>query len=166
MSNKPKKKTIEVETIWLPRPSSDYSGCYPLGFETIIKDLLGTENYAHLFAGKSKTGFRIDIKKELRPDLVADIENLSVIEDKKFDGVMADPPYTKEFANKLYDLPLPRWSKWTKEAVRICKIGGKIAIMHNYVVPRLPNCEYSKILVIITRIKQYPKIVTIQRRLK
>lgn len=162
---KTKKKKVAIETIWLPRPSSDYSGCYPLGFEKMIKDLLGTENYAHLFAGKAKTGFRVDIKEELRPDLLADVEDLSEIEDEKFDGVMADPPYTENFARELYNLPLPKWGKWTKEAVRICRTGGKIAIMHNYVVPRLPNCEYSKVLVIITRIKQYPKIVTVQKKI-
>ena len=156
---------IKVETIWLPRPSSNYPGCYPNGFEKMIKVLLKTENYAHLFCGKAKTGFRIDIKKEVNPDLVANVEQLDMIKDNQFEGVMADPPYTEEFTKRLYNLALPKWSLWTKEAVRICKSQGIIAIMQNYVVPKLPQCKYIKVLVIITRIKQYPKIVTIQQKI-
>jgi hypothetical protein len=158
------RKKVEVQTVWLPRPAAKYPGCYPVGYENILPDLLGTTEYAHLFAGKSKTGFRVDTRAELSPDLIANCEDLSELATDSFPAVVADPPYTKEFAKTLYNQPLAAWTKWTKEAVRICKPGGRIAIMHNYVVPRLPGCKYSKILVIITRIKQYPKIVTIQEK--
>jgi hypothetical protein len=36
--------------------------------------------------------------------------------------------------------------------------------MTNYPVPRLAGCEWEKIVIILLRIKQYPKIVTIQRK--
>lgn len=153
---------IPTETIWLPRPTAKYPGCYPLGFENKVALLLGTKNYVHFFSGVAKTGYRIDINPDTKPDLLANVEELSQIQDNTFDGGLADPPYTEEFCKNLYGVSYPKWSKWTKELVRIVKPQGKIAIMQNYVVPRLIGCEYDRILVIITRIKQYPKIVTIQ----
>jgi hypothetical protein len=48
--------------------------------------------------------------------------------------------------------------------VRIVRPGGRIAIMQNYIVPRLPDCVMEEIIVILLRIKQYPKIVTVQRK--
>jgi len=155
---------IPIETVWLPRPSAKYPGCYPLGFENKVYELLGTKNYVHFFSGLAKTGYRIDSNPDTKPDLLANVEELSQIKDNTFDGGLADPPYTEEFAKTLYRVPYPKWSKWTKELVRIVKPQCKIAIMQNYVVPRLPQCEFDKILVVITRIKQYPKIVTIQKK--
>ena len=156
--------TIPIKTVWLPRPATKYPGCYPLGFENRLHNLLKTKNYIHLFAGKAKTGFRVDIKKELHPDLIADVHDLSMIEDATYHGAMADPPYTKEFAEELYGTKYPEWSVWTQEMARVVKPNGLIGIMNNYVVPRIVGCQFEGILVIITRIKQYPKIVTIQRK--
>ena len=76
---------------------------------------------------------------------------------------MADPPYTEEFAKNLYNCDYPIWSKWTKELVRVVKPQGRIGIMQNYIVPRLPNCDMDEIIVILLRIKQYPKMVTVQK---
>ena len=161
---------IPLEICWLPRPATKYPGCYPLGFEQMLPTILQTTNYVHLFSGKAKTGYRIDIKSELQPDLVANIENLNMINDATFDGAMADPPYKKDgggdFSMELYKVPYPKWSIWTKEMVRIVKPGSLIAVMENYILPRITDCDYVKILCILTRVKQYPKIVTIQRRRK
>lgn len=156
--------TIPIETVWLPRPATKYPGAYPHGFENRVVQLLGTENYVHFFAGMSKTGYRIDINPAVHPDLIADVEDLFMIDDNQFEAALADPPYTKEFAESLYGTKYPKWGNWSKESVRVVKPGGRIAIMHNYVVPRLPKCRYTKILVILTRIKQYPKIVTVQTK--
>jgi len=98
--------------------------------------------------------------------VIDDVHNLP-FEDDTFEGGAADPPYTEEFAKKLYNTEYPTWIKWTKEIVRVVKPGGKIAIMHNYIVPKLSGCDYTEIFVALNRIKQYPKIVTIQtKRLK
>ena len=156
--------TIPIKTIWLPRPATKYPGCYPLGFEKMLPTMLGTKNYLQLFAGKAKTGFRIDVNKEVKPNIVADVHDLSMIHDNVFDGAMADPPYTKEFAENLYNTDYPKWSIWTKEMARVVKPNGLIGVMHNYIVPKIVGCQFEEILVILTRIKQYPKIVTIQRK--
>lgn len=155
---------IPIEVLYLPRPASDYKGAYPLHFEKHLPRLLETDNYVHFFGGKAKTGYRIDIKAELQPELVADCQNLPMLESNSFAGGMADPPYTPEFARDLYNCEYPQWSKWTHELVRLVKPNGLIGIMNNYPVPRLKGCQWEKIVIILLRIKQYPKIVTIQRK--
>ena len=152
-------------TAWLPRPAAKYHGCYPLGFEKYVSEWLGTKDYIHLFAGLSKTGFRVDINPDVNPDLLADCEKLP-LQSETFEGGMADPPYTEEFAKKLYNCKYPKWSEWTSELSRVVKLGGKIGIMQNYICPRIKHCEYDHIWIIPTRIKQYPKIVTIYKKVQ
>lgn len=162
---KSNKRKTELELMYLPRPASDYRGSYPLHFEKHIKRLLGTENYIHVFSGKATTGLRVDLKFEINPDVVASAEYLP-FRDEVFDGGTADRPYDERFSRELYNTPYPQWSKWTKELVRVCKKGSKIAIMQNYPVPRITKCKWLKLVVIILRIKQFCKIVTIQERVE
>ena len=117
----------------------------------------------NFFAGLSVSGYRIDCNPAVAPDLVTNVEKLD-LPDNSFDAGMADPPYTPEFAKKLYNTEYPSWSAWTKELVRVVRPGGRIAIMQNYIVPRLPHCQMEEIIVILLRIKQYAKIVTVQRK--
>lgn len=155
--------TLKVSTLYLPRPAAKYPGCYPMHFERRLPAILETTNYVHFFAGKSTTGYRIDTNPDVCPDLVANVEAL-MLPDNSFDAGMADPPYTPEFSKNLYNTPYPSWKKWTGELVRLVRPGGRIAIMQNYIVPRLPGCTMEEIIVILLRIKQYPKIVTVQRK--
>ena len=155
--------TLKTSILYLPRPATKYPGCYPMHFERRLPGILETTNYIQFFAGTAKTGFRIDCNPELNLELVADVNNTG-LPDNYFDGGMADPPYTPEFAEKLYGTDYPEWGKWTRELVRIVKPGGRIAIMQNYIIPRLPGCDMEEIIVILLRIKQYPKIVTVQRK--
>ena len=154
---------LKTSILYLPRPAAKYHGCYPMWFEKRLPEILETDNYVHFFAGKSVSGFRIDVNRDVHPDLVANVEQVG-LESNSFDGGMADPPYTPEFAKKLYNTDYPIWKKWTKELVRLVKPGGRIGIMHNYIVPRLPECDMEEIIVILLRIKQYAKIVTVQRK--
>lgn len=154
---------LKTSILYLPRPATNYRGCYPLHFEKKLPQILETTNYVHFFAGKSTTGYRIDCNPSVNPDLVANVECLNMV-DNIFDGGMADPPYTPEFAKNLYNTPYPSWKKWTKEFVRVVKPGSRLAIMQNYIVPRLHGCQMEEIVVILLRIKQYPKIVTVQRK--
>lgn len=154
---------LKTSILYLPRPASKYPGCYPLHFEKRLPEILETESYIHLFSGKAISGMRVDINSKVMPDLVCDVHNIP-FPNNCFEGGMADPPYTKEFAKNLYNTEYPKWSVWTKELVRVVKSGCRIGIMHNYIVPRLANCDMEEIIVILLRIKQYPKIVTVQRK--
>jgi hypothetical protein len=155
--------TLKTSVLYLPRPAAKYHGCYPMHFEKRLPEILETADFVHFFAGMSVSGYRIDCNPAVNPDLVANVERLD-IPDNSFGAGMADPPYTPEFAKNLYNTDYPSWSKWTKELVRIVRPGGRIAIMQNYIVPRLPDCAMEEIIVILLRIKQYPKIVTVQRK--
>lgn len=154
---------LKTSLMYLPRPATKYPGCYPLHFEKRLREILETDNYLHLFAGMATTGLRVDINKSVSPNIIADVHKLPFA-DNSFDGAMADPPYTPEFARDLYDCEYPRWSDWTNEIVRAVRPGKRIAIMQNYVVPRLKGCDMEEIIVVLLRVKQYPKIVTIQRK--
>lgn len=154
---------LKTSVLYLPRPAAKYPGCYPMHFERRLPDILESENFVHFFAGMSTSGYRIDLNVSVTPDLVADVHELP-LKDNSFDAGMADPPYTREFAADLYGTEYPKWGEWTRELVRIVKPGGRVAIMHNYIVPRLAGCQMEEIIVILTRIKQYPKIVTVQRK--
>ena len=154
---------LKTSLLYLPRPATKYPGCYPLHFEKRLSEILETDNYLHLFAGMTTTGVRVDLNADVKPNTLADVHFLPFPDDC-FDGAMADPPYTPEFAEVLYGCDYPHWSGWTKEMVRVVRAGGRIAIMQNYIVPRLKGCNLEEIIVILLRIKQYPKIVTIQRK--
>ena len=154
---------LKTSILYLPRPAAKYAGCYPMHFESRLPEILETYNYVHFFAGKSVSGFRIDCNPAVNPDMVANVESTG-LDACSFDGGMADPPYTPEFARTLYNTDYPSWSKWTNELVRLVRPGRRIAVMQNYIVPRLPGCTMEEIIVILLRIKQYPKIVTVQRK--
>lgn len=156
--------TLDKEIMYLPRPSSKYAGSYPKYFEKHIKRLLNTENYIHLFSGSAKTGLTVDIKFENRPDVVADCHHLP-FKDNSFDGGFADPPYNAKFSDKLYNTQTVHLYKWTKELSRVVKSGGKIGIMHVVILPKIHQCNYSKIVAILLRIWQITKIVTIYEKI-
>lgn len=155
--------TLKRSIMYLPRPAAKYPGCYPMHFEKRLPEILESSDFVHFFAGMSVSGYRIDCNPAVNPDLVANVE-CTGLPDNSFDAGMADPPYTPEFARNLYNTDYPSWTKWTKELVRLVKPGGRIAIMQNYIVPRLPGCEMEELIVILLRIKQYPKVVTVQRK--
>lgn len=154
--------TLKTDLMYLPRPAAKYPGCYPMHFEKRLSEILDTDNYIHLFSGMATSGTRIDINGETLPEVIADVHNLPFA-DNCFDGGMADPPYTKEFAENLYGTEYPRWGVWTKELARVVRPGGRVGVMQNYITPRISGCELEEIIVILLRIKQYPKVVTVQR---
>ena len=158
------KPKVKTRIMYLPRPASKYPGSYPLHFEERIPELIGTDRFIHMFAGASTSGYRVDINPETKPDMVADCQHLDKIADNTFEGGFADPPYTEEFALKLYGTEYPKYNLWSKELVRVVKPGGLVGIMNNYIVPRPDGCSFEEIVVILLRIKQYPKVVTIFRK--
>ena len=97
-----------LKPVWLPRPSNKRHGCFPLGFDKYIPELLRTDNYIHFFSGYSDKGYCVDIDPECKPDLVANVENIPQIKDESFEGAIADPPYNEKFAKNLYNCNYPK----------------------------------------------------------
>src|SRR5262249_13161379 len=126
----------------LPRPKPDkYRGGMPLHCEewliALAKDLLGKREIKllNVFCGMNKYGFRVDIKPDVKPDLVADIHQLSrFVKKEKFDVILADPPYSNEEANKLYGTPKLIYKQWTRECEKLLVPGGLLIVYHKYLI--------------------------------
>ncbi|MHA2047409.1 MAG: hypothetical protein ACW99G_21700 [Candidatus Thorarchaeota archaeon] len=114
-----------------------------------------------MFAGMTKYGFRIDIKSEVEPDLIADCHNLSMIPDNTFELVIPDPPYNDELSRILYNTGPLRYKDYIKEAVRICKPEGHVAMYHWVITPRPKGTKFVSRIVILTRVWHRPRICCI-----
>jgi hypothetical protein len=171
---------------YLPRPKPDhYKGGMPLYAEEWLLRLAGeilpkfvriTKNdnpqILNVFCGMNKYGFRVDLNPEVKPDLICDIHKLSdnlPREGNQFDIILADPPYSDEETDKLYNNQYPRlnYSKWTKECDKFLKPGGLLIVYHKY-LPANPDPEkYSvvKRVTILNRTWHLPRVaVYFQKR--
>ncbi len=129
----------------LPRPQKGYRGRMPLHCEKklilLAKRLLSKSNIQllNLFCGKNKYGYRIDLKKEVKPDLVADAHNFShLLNGKRFDVILADPPYSSSESKELYNTPPIHYKKWVGECDKVLKEGGILIVYHRLMLPN-PN---------------------------
>lgn len=143
---------------FLPRPKPDhYKGGMPLYAEEwlveLAKDILlkrGREiDLLNLFCGMNKLGFRVDIKPEVKPDLLADAHEFSKkiyrSYDRKFDVILADPPYSTEEAKEIYGTPKLNYKKWTSECAKVLRRGGLLIVYHKFV---MPNPDPEKFFVV------------------
>jgi hypothetical protein len=85
------------------RVTSGYYGGYPAGYLRRIKALFPEKRAAlHLFSGyvdiAAFPGATVDINAALNPTYVDDAQTLTKVPLKKFDIVLADPPYSVEDA--------------------------------------------------------------------
>lgn len=117
-------------------------GGYPLGFlEWAFEELarvsgraVDSDKVLHLCSGSVKTGIRVDIRAELCPDIVADCRSVP-LPDGSVSFIMADPPYSKEYADSLYATGdvYPRPGQILSEAARLLRPGGLVGFMHHQV---------------------------------
>lgn len=114
-------------------------GGYPHGFLRRAFDILGIvspERVLHVCSGSMKIGVRVDIRFEMAPTIVADVNTLP-FRDSTFEWVMADPPYSQEYATNLYGTGAVYPSPHTlvDECLRVLKPGGRLGFMH-HIVPK------------------------------
>jgi len=112
-------------------------GGYPLKFVEWALDEMDCNDPAqvlHLCSGSMVTGVTVDIRPETTPDIVADCRDVP-LPDGSFDFVMADPPYSAEYAENLYGTghAYPTPYQVTREAMRLLRPGGKFGLMHTQV---------------------------------
>ena len=156
--------------VWvLPRPRQDrYVGGFPLYFEKRLLGFLGLDpkraRILHQFGGMGEYGIRLDLKKDLRPDVVGDAHHLPFA-DNTFDLVICDPPYSDELAEKLYDTPPLRFREWSSEAVRVTKPWGIICLYHLMILPRLKGTRLVSRIIILGRTYSRPRVATILQKL-
>jgi len=124
-----------ITGMWaLERPHGHYRWVYPPSFLKRLGALIDFDGkeILHLFCGSSDFGtVRIDINPEVKPDLVLDIvKNKLPFPDKKFDVVIADPPYV-DFKPYCF----------VEEAVRVLKPKGFLIILHWLLYNNPDNCK-------------------------
>jgi hypothetical protein len=122
-----------------PAPEPVY-GQYPRGFIAKMLPWLDCDRreILHLCSGclPKGEGIRVDIRLAARPDIIADVTNLPIASDS-IAAVMADPPYSPDYARRLYGVKYPRPSHVLAEAARVVRPGGMICFVH-YITPAPP----------------------------
>lgn len=169
-------KAQEKNIAWfLPRPKPDYyKGGMPLYAEEwlveLVRDLMQKKgqdiDLLNLFCGMNKLGFRVDINPEVKPDLLADAHNFTKNLKRKFDVILADPPYSEKEARELYGTPKLNYKKWTAEADKVLRRGGLLIVYHKFVMPN-PNPEkYTvvKRVFIGSRVYHLPRVAIYFRK--
>jgi len=164
---------IKTITWVLPRPRKNkYRGGFPLHFEKKLIRELGmneirdTQNIFHSFGGCAEYGIKNDIKPELKPMFNLDAHNLHLIKNNTFQLVILDPPYNEQQSKELYGTPKPRYKDYIKEAVRVCKPKGFVAIYHWVMTPRPEGTKYFMRIVILTRVWHKPRVCCVFQKEK
>lgn len=148
-----KSQTNKNLAWWLPRPAKNkYKGGMPLYCEEwlilLAKDIIHHHNpkVLNVFCGIGRFGFRVDINPEVKPDLLCDIHHLSKkIPDKRFDVILADPPYSNREAKEIYNTPPLKYKIWTKECDKLLNEGGLFIIYHSRFMPPPNKQDYKTV---------------------
>ena len=147
-----KSQTSKNIAWWLPRPSKyKYPGGMPLYCEKwlieLARDILQLKNrfpkILNVFCGGCKYGVRVDLNPEVKPDLVWDIHRLTEKVTRKFDVILADPPYSDEETKSVYEAcdyidikyPKLRYKIWARECDKLLRPGGLFIIYHKRFMP-------------------------------
>jgi hypothetical protein len=159
--------TIPTDTWVLPRPRKDACvGGFPLHFEKRLHTVLGKpEKVLHPFGGLAEIGDFVDLNATTTPTWVGDAHSLDFIADESYDLVVLDPPYSAEEAEVLYSTPPPRWGDYTREAVRVCKTGGHVAVYLDRQPARPEGTKLVRRIVVLTRTWHTPRVCFVFEKL-
>lgn len=126
-----------AELALLPKPTAVY-GQYPKALIAKLLPWLRCERHEilHVCSGSLPRGegIRVDIRPDAQPDILADGRELP-LPDGSVAAVMLDPPYSEDYARSLYGVEYPRPAHLLREAARVVRRGGRIAIVH-YITPK------------------------------
>ena len=167
-----KSETQQKNLAWfLPRPKPDhYRGGMPLYAEDwliqLARDILGMDgqaNVLNVFCGMNRQGLRVDINPEVKPDILADIHELSKHLDPRmrFWIEFADPPYSDKENEELYGHKMHlSYKKWTAECAKFLRPGGLLIVYHKNLMPNPDpeRFEVAKRVFIANRIGHLPRV--------
>ncbi len=113
------------------------SQCYPLATSGIV---------VQPFCGISKFGIGCDINLDVKPKILCSADKLP-LRNECADLVLVDPPYEdKDW--KRYGTPKIKFTRFVKEAVRICKKGGYVCMLHIFMPIRPKGVSTDRIVAI------------------
>lgn len=120
--------------IWFFGPGAGYPGAFPNGLiNRFRKRWWGKERLWLCSGGFHDTdGVTIDLKREVKPRIVANAEYIPFKNDA-FDFVFIDPPYSEEEGLRLYGTPYLSMTKVLNEAWRVTQPGGTMALLHRLI---------------------------------
>jgi len=110
-------------------------------------------------------GLRVDARIEAKPDVIADGRELP-FPDASMAAVMLDPPYTPQYAQDIYGVEYPRPSHLLREAARVVRPCGRIAIVHYLVPMPPPACHLVRVLGLSTGFGFPIRAVTVFERVQ
>ena len=79
--------------------------------------------------------------------------------------VILDPPYSADESAELYGTPPPRWGRYTREAVRVCTVGGHVAVYLDKQPARPEGTRLVRRIVVLTRTWHRPRVCFVFERL-
>lgn len=138
---------------WALGPNvTGYMGGFPNGFmQRLKRERIWGHNRLHLCSGTVQDGTTIDINPELRPTIVADLNNGIPFKDNSFDFILIDPPYSKERAEELYACSLLSVPHLLKESARVVQHDGLVALLDLRVwPPKTPLLRWKKLIAVYT----------------
>jgi hypothetical protein len=159
--------TVPTECWVLPRPRADfYVGSWPRFFEKKLYELLDSPKkalypFAGLAGGEAPAAtvlHTVDLNASTTPTWVGDAHDMHWIADESYDLVLCDPPYSDEEAEWLYGTPKLKPARYVAEAVRVCRVGGHVAIYHRHQPKRPPGTRLVHRVVILTRTGHAPRL--------
>ena len=114
-------------------------GGYPLSFLARAFTILGVTDprrVLHVCSGSMKMGICVDIRKETAPTVCANGLSLP-FHDSSFQWILADPPYSQEYAKNLYGTAevYPDPHALVDECLRCVVPNGRVGFMH-HIVPK------------------------------
>lgn len=108
-------------------------------------------------------GIRVDIRESAMPDILADGRNLP-LENGSVAAVMLDPPYSADYARSLYGVEYPRPSHLLREAARVVRPGGRIALVHYIAAKPAPGTRFVRAFGLSTGFDMPMRAVSIYER--
>lgn len=105
------KQRVPIEVLWCSnqRRGAGNGWSFPRNVEKLLLELTADKRVLHLFGGMARFGVRLDIDRQVRPNVIGDAW-LPPFRRDAFDVVIVDPPY--HGINQQMKIHLIRGASW------------------------------------------------------